>query len=137
MEYLLFIPLGYAAYKDYKERIIPDWTWIAISVLAAALNKKEIIHNLIPAGLLFVLTLSIGIFLNGFGGGDVKLITSLALLLGDRIYPLLFFACIIGIAYGIKLYGFKGIKQKNANVPLAVFLLVGYVTISIVKVNFM
>ena len=124
---LYAVPIICAAITDWKKRIIPDWTWIAILMIGIAsvlINGKDTIY--IPllerfAGLLYpaVSLLIIAFKWGGVGGGNIKLTAALGF--GFGLYGLvviLFFAVIPACVYA------EVTKQKS--VPLAVFLGIGF-----------
>lgn len=126
---LLFcaIPMLCAAVTDWKKRIIPDWTWIAILMVglaSAVINGKGILYIPLPerlVGLLFpaVSLLMIAFKWGGVGGGDIKLTAALGFCFGlYGLAAILFFAVIPACIYA------RATKQRS--VPLAVFLCIGF-----------
>lgn len=132
---LLFcaIPIICAAITDWKKRIIPDWTWIAILMVGLACavisegiswDVEYILYIPLPervAGLLFpaVSFLIIAFKWGGVGGGDIKLTAAMGFCFGlYGLTAILFFAVIPACVYA------GATKQKS--VPLAVFLAVGF-----------
>ena len=124
---LYAIPMACAAITDWKKRIIPDWTWIAILMVglaSAVINGKGILF--IPllerfVGLLFpaVCLLIIAFKWGGVGGGDIKLTAALGFCFGlYGLAAILFFAVIPACIYA------RATKQRS--VPLAVFLCIGF-----------
>ena len=124
---LCAIPMACAAITDWKKRIIPDWTWIAILMVglaSAVINGKGILY--IPlherlVGLLFpaVSLLMIAFKWGGVGGGDIKLTAALGFCFGlYGLAAILFFAVIPACIYA------RATKQRS--VPLAVFLCIGF-----------
>ncbi|WP_242860375.1 A24 family peptidase [Desulfosporosinus sp. I2] len=124
---LYAIPMICAAITDWKKRIIPDWTWIAILMVgfaSAVINGKGILY--IPllerfTGLLFpaVSLLMIAFKWGGVGGGDIKLMAALGFCFGlYGLAAILFFAVIPACIYA------RATKQRS--VPLAVFLCIGF-----------
>jgi leader peptidase (prepilin peptidase)/N-methyltransferase len=122
---LLFctVPLLWAAITDFKKRIIPDWTWIAIVLFGGisaflipypALSQR-IVGFLLPGFCLFFLAIKYG----GVGGGDIKLMSAMGFCFG--LYGLASILCFaLPPAY---LYA-KVTRQRS--VPLAVFLFIGF-----------
>jgi len=122
---LCAIPILWAAVTDFRKRIIPDWTWIAIlligGVSAFMLPYPTLLERiagfLLPGLCLFLLAMKYG----GVGGGDIKLTAAMGFCFGlYSLATILFFALIPACIYA------KATKQKN--VPLAVFLNIGFFT---------
>jgi leader peptidase (prepilin peptidase)/N-methyltransferase len=122
---LCAIPILWAAVTDFRKRIIPDWTWIAIlligGVSAFMLPYPTLLERiagfLLPGLCLFLLAMKYG----GVGGGDIKLTAAMGFCFGlYSLATILFFALIPACIYA------KATKQKN--VPLAVFLSIGFFT---------
>jgi leader peptidase (prepilin peptidase)/N-methyltransferase len=122
---LCAVPILWAAVTDFRKRIIPDWTWIAILLIggvSAFLLKtpypplfERIAGFLLPGLCLFLLAVKYG----GVGGGDIKLTATMGFCFGlYSLAAILFFALIPACIYA------KATKQKS--VPLAVFLGVGF-----------
>jgi leader peptidase (prepilin peptidase)/N-methyltransferase len=122
---LCAVPLVWAAVTDFRKRIIPDWTWIAILLIggvSAFMLKtphpplfERIAGFLLPGISLFLLAMKYG----GVGGGDIKLTAAMGFCFGlYSLAAILFFALIPACIYA------KATKQKS--VPLAVFLGVGF-----------
>lgn len=120
---LCSIPILWAAVTDYRKRIIPDWTWIAIvlvgGVSAFLLSDPTLVQRiagfLLPGFCLLFLAMKYG----GVGGGDIKLTAALGFCFGlYGLTAILFFAVIPACIYA------RIIRQRS--VPLAVFLCVGF-----------
>ena len=120
---LCAIPIVWAAITDFRKRIIPDWTWIAIlligGVSAFMLPYPTLLERiagfLLPGLCLFLLAMKYG----GVGGGDIKLTAAMGFCFGlYSLAAILFFALIPACIYA------KVTKQKS--VPLAVFLGIGF-----------
>lgn len=127
------VPILCAAITDWKKRIIPDWTWVAIlvtgifcAVMGESIGREVQGILYVPllervAGLVFPATVLLLIALKwgGTGGGDIKLTAALGFAFG--LYGLvfiLFFAVIPACIYA------GATRQKS--VPLAVFLAIGF-----------
>jgi leader peptidase (prepilin peptidase)/N-methyltransferase len=119
------VPILWAAVSDYRKRIIPDWTWIAVlligGVSAFLFNTpyipllERILGLLLPGVTLLLLAVKYG----GVGGGDIKLTAAMGFCFGlCGLAAILFFALLPAWIYA------KATKQKS--VPLAVFLCVGF-----------
>nr|WP_312577767.1 A24 family peptidase [Sedimentibacter sp.] len=121
---LLFcaVPLTWAAVTDYKKRMIPDWTWIAILLigivsaifLPTSALYERITGFLLPGLCLLFLAMKYG----GVGGGDIKLTASMGFTFGlNTLAVILLFALFPACIYA------RVTKQRS--VPLAVFLCTG------------
>lgn len=122
---LCAVPILWAAISDYRRRIIPDWTWIAVlligGVSAFLFNTPyiplidRILGFLLPGVSLLFLAVKYG----GVGGGDIKLTAAMGFCFGlYGITAILFFALVPACVYG------KVTGQKS--IPLAVFLCIGF-----------
>lgn len=121
---LYTIPLLWAAVIDYRKRIIPDWTWIALlligiasAFLLPAPNLDERIAGLLIPGLCLLLLAS---KYGGVGGGDIKLTAAMGFCFGlDTLAFILFFALLPACIYAA--------VTRQRSIPLAVFLFIGFV----------
>jgi leader peptidase (prepilin peptidase)/N-methyltransferase len=122
---LCAIPILWAAITDYRKRIIPDWTWIAILLIGGASAFllpyptlfERIVGFLLPGLCLFFLAVNF----SGIGGGDIKLTAAMGFCFGlYSLAVILFIALLPACIYA------KATKQKS--VPLAVFLSIGFFT---------
>lgn len=122
---LCAVPILLAAISDYRRRIIPDWTWIAVlligGVSAFLFNipyiplLDRVLGFLLPGLSLLFLAVKYG----GVGGGDIKLTAAMGFCFGlYGIVDILFFALLPACIYA------NLTKQKS--VPLAVFLCIGF-----------
>jgi len=122
---LCTVPILWAAVTDFRKRIIPDWTWIAILLIGGVsvfMLKtpyptlfERIAGFLLPGISLFLLAIKYG----GVGGGDIKLTAAIGFCFGlYSLADILFFALVPACIYA------KATKQKS--VPLAVFLGIGF-----------
>jgi|GEM_PF-6133014 len=116
MSALILIPLAYAAWIDHKQRIIPDASWIAIIILRIVLGVH--LEHIIWGGVIFLLLYLWAIFVPGMGGGDVKLLSAMALFLGNMTLPFFIMTFVLAFLYGLILY--MKTKDKNVVIPLAV-----------------
>ena len=117
------VPLVWAAITDYRKRIIPDWTWIAILLTGIAsvfLSPVPALYEriagfLLPGACLLLLAIKYG----GVGGGDIKLMAAIGFCFGlYSLAVILFFALLPACTYA------KATKQKS--IPLATFLCIGF-----------
>lgn len=121
---LCFIPLLWAAFMDWKKRIIPDWTWItilAIGGVSAFLFPEPTLPERIAGFLLSgVCLLLLAITkAESVGGGDIKLTAALGFCFGlNALAAILFFALSPALIYAA--------ATRQRSVPLAVFLCIGF-----------
>jgi len=120
---LCVIPLLWAAFMDWKKRIIPDWTWItilAIGGVSAFLFPEPALPERIAGFLLpGICLLLLALIYGGVGGGDIKLTAALGFCFSlNALAAILFFALPPACIYA------KATRQRN--VPLAVFLCIGF-----------
>ena len=127
----------YAAYRDIKERIIPNklvtamlCVWVLIAIPQLLVRTEAVIGMVFSAVVGFALT---GVLLalvyiishRGIGGGDVKFMTVAGLYLGARgAVSALLYGSILSAITGLLLVAFKKIDLKSA-IPLMPFLYVG------------
>lgn len=87
---LFSLVLAFAAVCDVRERRIPNWTVIAIAVLAVpwilAQPSMPFATSLAAAGIAFLVTLPLYAF-RVVGAGDSKLATAVALFVGLHYLP--------------------------------------------------
>ncbi|PTQ52235.1 MAG: hypothetical protein HSCHL_0706 [Hydrogenibacillus schlegelii] len=116
MTALVLLPLAAAAWVDFKTRLIPPWTWIAVIALRLVLGPtKE--HFLWGLGTFAVFFLWF-VLVPGMGGGDVKLLSAMAFFLGGKTPAFLALTFLLALVCGIVL--FVRTKNRNALIPLAV-----------------
>jgi leader peptidase (prepilin peptidase)/N-methyltransferase len=120
---LCVIPLLWAAFMDWKKRIIPDWTWISILLIGGIsaflfpepAPAQRIAGFLLPGVCLLFLSVKYG----GVGGGDVKLTAALGFCFGlNTLAAILFFSLPPALVYGL--------ATRQRSIPLAVFLCIGF-----------
>lgn len=120
---LCAVPILCAAVTDYKKRIIPDWTWIAvllIGLVSAFLLPypapvQRIAGFLLTGLCLLLLALKYG----GVGGGDIKLTAAMGFCFGlNTLAAILLFALIPACIYSA--------VTRQRSIPLAVFLCIGF-----------
>lgn len=128
VQFMALVPLGAAAWTDWREKRIPD----SCAFLVASCGLLGVVLNGWPLEeALWGLVLLGGVFLlcgaavpANVGGGDIKLCAALGLLLGPLPGMLMaLFALMLTVAWG-------GLVKVKA-VPLAPFLLVSYLMILI------
>jgi leader peptidase (prepilin peptidase)/N-methyltransferase len=120
---LCFIPLLWAAFMDWKKRLIPDWTWFSIILIGGVSAflfpepalPERIAGFLLPGACLLFLAMKY----DGVGGGDVKLTAALGFCFGlNALAAIFFFALFPALVYGL--------VTRQRSVPLAVFLCIGF-----------
>lgn len=129
-----FLTSCWAAYTDYKNQIIPN-TAVLTNLVAAVLIFRD---NLVKNGYLWLaLTMFAVMFIlwlfKLIGAGDVKLFSSLVLLLGYYAFFTIFFALVMFIAVGYIQSNKKGENFWKFKMPLAPFLVPGMVLSIILK----
>jgi Flp pilus assembly protein protease CpaA len=130
-ELLLTLPIvvlaAYAGYTDLKRREIDDWVPIFIALYGTIMQllyfnrlPEAIFCAIVVFSMLFVVYLASK---GGLGGGDVKLLTSLAFFFGFNSFAVVMIACVIAAAYGIiqAIATRQGLKTESPFAP-AVFL---------------
>lgn len=134
------VPILCAAITDWRKRIIPDWTWVAIlvtgifyAVMGESIGRGVQGILYVPllertAGLLFpaIVLLLIALKWGGTGGGDIKLTSSLGFAFG--LYGLVFILFLAVIPACI----YAGATRQKS-VPLAVFLAVGFLAYACIQ----
>lgn len=114
----ILLLLGIAAYMDFKGGIVPNEIpalILAYSMLINVIHPEILLTNLIITLASFISLYIFYIIVNNhfgdsaFGGGDVKILSSLALYYGNNIIPIIFFSAILAFFYGLV----KGIKNKT------------------------
>lgn len=120
---LCAIPLLWAAVMDYRKRLIPDWTWIAIwliGVASAFLLPSPALYEriaglLLPGFCLLLLAVKYG----GVGGGDIKLTAAAGFTFGlNTLAAILFLALLPACLYAA--------VMRQRSIPLAVCLCIGF-----------
>jgi leader peptidase (prepilin peptidase)/N-methyltransferase len=120
---MFVLVLLYAAYYDYKYRIIPDKVHIIILILGVInMNVLDSFSGLI---VITLPVLIIGIMRGGIGGGDVKLMGASSFFLGvsGGLY-----GTVLGLLMAIVISGIDClIHGKKVNrMPLAPYMALGY-----------
>lgn len=119
---------------DLEQMIIPDKI-ILLLLICGVLNLIINIHNykMLLGGFLFATVFSFALCLisnGGVGGGDVKLISILGLLLGYyNVYILLFIAYLFATIIGLVRICFKKATMKSPT-PFGPFIALGFVILS-------
>lgn len=123
-----------ASYTDMKKRIIPDTLSVINIVLAILIYRTHILNNLINAVILFLAMLFIALITSSFGGGDIKILSTMTLLIGRNIY---FTILLAGIGMMI-LALIRASKTKEnffkIKYPFAPFILGGVLIMFIINI---
>ncbi|MCG0275647.1 MAG: A24 family peptidase [Thermosediminibacteraceae bacterium] len=121
----VIILLGYLSYVDLKKREVPDLAVLALFIysLLACRNLKE---GLITGGLVFIVHLSAAVITNGgIGGGDIKLMSVLAFLLGRD-----FFLMVLPMAWlmiAMLVYALFTGRGLRYSIPLVPYIFISFV----------
>lgn len=130
---IAFVITAIAGYIDKKKGIIPDILWIMNIMSAVIIYKTELIKNgnLTKAFVTFIVLLLIAVITNKIGGGDVKYIPTLILLLGEVGYIIVAIGLIVQILYAMARSRFTGEQWLLIKLPLAPYLFIGMATTTI------
>lgn len=131
---ILFVPyllcFAAAVYTDIRTLTIPDWiplTLLGVGVLKLVFSFSwesliSSLAGLVGIGLLLLIPT---LFVDGIGGGDIKLCAAAAYVIGlRRAVPALIISLVLAILYALL---FKRGKGKALELPLAPFLFIGHV----------
>ena len=134
---LVFLLLFIAAWKDIREKRIPNWltetafgVWLMLFRVGEKLFGKEVfvitkMHLIETAALILGLTFFVICSRHGLGFGDVKLLGAVSLYLGlDRTLACLFYGLLLAAGISLILIYIGRIRRKSG-IPLAPFLLFG------------
>lgn len=129
-----FITCCVAAYTDYRRRIIPNTVAVVNIVAAVLIYRSGLIKNghLWLALSMFAVMFAMWLF-KLIGAGDVKLLSSLVLLLGYNAFFAIFFALLLFIAVGYIKARQTAENFWKLKMPLAPFLIPGMVLSIILK----
>jgi len=131
---LIILALFIAAYIDLNKREIPDWITYPLIVIG-------FLSSLFPATFINIIFAAV-FFIIGYiaynkkilGGGDVKLITGIILMLPaqyasiDFIITFLFLSCICALGYYVVAILLKKEKLNiSATIPLAPCIMIGFI----------
>jgi Flp pilus assembly protein protease CpaA len=117
------IVLLFAAWTDWKWRIIPDWLTYPSMVVALLYHYiHNQLGNSVFGGLfVFLMLMVLGLFVpNGIGGGDMKLLTFLGFALG---FPLVNGVILLAFLSGLI---FSKV-MKQVHIPFAPFIAFSFV----------
>jgi len=123
-----------ASYFDVKTRQIPDWIWVLAVVLAIAVWQKDLFKN---GNLLFAILIFICLFLLAYykllGGGDLKLISALTLLVGGSITTAIAAGTLLQLGFAYWRMLRTGENMWRQRLPLMPFVLFGLVAVVIIN----
>lgn len=128
---LVLVPLSFAAWEDYRRRIIPNWT--VNLILFCSVCKLVNYPSLLPNALLGFLAiggllLTAAVAMEGIGGGDVKLCTALGLLSGfDLGWVILLLSLSMLLVFGL-------LRDAKA-LPFAPFVWLAYLLVLPIFLN--
>jgi leader peptidase (prepilin peptidase)/N-methyltransferase len=125
---LFVLVLLYAAYYDYKYRIIPDKVHVIIMLLG--LIDISVVDSFLGLILVPLPVLAVGIIRGGIGGGDIKFIGSVSFFLGIEVG---LYGSVLGLLIGIIISGIYNLisSVKVNEFPLAPYLALGYIMVLI------
>ena len=120
---MFVLVLLYAAYYDYKYRLIPDKVHIIIMILG--LINMNVLDSFSGLMVTTLPVLIIGIMRGGIGGGDIKLMGASSFFLGvsGGLY-----GTILGLLMAIVISGIDCLiyGKKVNRMPLAPYMALGY-----------
>jgi len=137
----VIIACVHACYTDLKNGTISNWTTYGLMLIGFVGNVitayfvpnglAMLAHTVLLSGIFFVL-LYILFQLKSLGGGDVKLLTGIALCLPDILVllTLCFYIFAVGLGYSIYV---RARKLKEKEIPYAPIILVGTILAIIVN----
>ena len=122
---LFVLVLLYAAYYDYKHRIIPDKVHVIILLLG--LIDISVVDSLLGLILVPLPVLIVAIMKGGVGGGDIKFIGAISFFLGFEVG---LYGSVLGLLIGIVISVIYSLisSVKVNRFPLAPYLVLGYLT---------
>ena len=115
---LLLLPLLSCAYIDYKTGLIPN-QYVIVTAFVSLIISENLLKSVISAFFIGVILITLTILIDGFGGGDIKLIIAYSLSTSFNTSLL-----ILGLA--VALCGVYGGLRKIKLVPFAPFLLIAH-----------
>ncbi|WP_281054647.1 prepilin peptidase [Thermosediminibacter oceani] len=118
------VVLGYLSWVDIKKREVPDWAVLALFIysLFACRNLKE---GFIIGGFVFITHLLVAIAASGsIGGGDIKLISVLAFLMGRDFF--LITLSLAGLMLATLIYALVTGKGLRYSIPLVPYLFLSF-----------
>ena len=127
---LFFCLMGCAVYTDIKKREIPTIIWSSVALIS--LFNFQAVHLF---GILAALPLLIAAMISpsGIGGGDIKLVAAVGLVIGfwKALMGMTIGLCLVIIFHGsIKLFNATMRNEYGRRAyPLAPFLALGYICI--------
>lgn len=127
---LAFLPLSYAAVRDYRKRIIPDNAVLLLSlcaVIKVTLQQSTWISALTGGLTIGALLLILAVHTDSLGGGDIKLSAAIGS----------FFGLLTGfliLAAALLLVFICGKVKKAEKHPFAPFVLAGVVVIDLIQI---
>ncbi|WP_422445344.1 prepilin peptidase [Thermoanaerobacterium sp. DL9XJH110] len=116
--------LGCLSYVDIKKREVPDLAVLAL-FLYSLFIVKDLKASFIMGGSIFIIQLLLAVVTNGgVGGGDIKLFSVVAFLLGNDLYLLALPMAIL--MAGTTLYCLITKKGLRYSVPFAPYIFISF-----------
>lgn len=117
-EIIVLVPVILAGIIDFKTMKIPNYITFPFIIIAFFYNAFSGDFKLALLG--FVVSFILGnvfFIIGGMGGGDVKLMIGIAIMLGYKeFFNILFIASIIGVLWGLSLIIRKYFKERTFNI---------------------
>lgn len=125
-----------ASYYDIKTRQIPDWIWALAVVLSVVIWQKTLLKNgnLMVAVLIFICLFFLAYY-RLLGGGDMKLISALALLTGGSITIAIAAGTLLQLAFAYFKMLRTGENMWRQRLPLMPFVFFGLVVAVIINLT--
>lgn len=125
--FIILVSLFIATYTDIKTKTIPVFLFPAISLIGVIYlsyqRNYDVKSSFLFALFTFISYLILALFFNG-GGGDIIMMTSLALLFNKEILYVILIShtimCIVSFVLYVK-------RKKKETLPFAPFVLVAYI----------
>lgn len=127
---LAFLPLSYAAVRDYQKRIIPDNAVLLLSLCAVVkvvLRQSTWISALTGGLTIGALLLILAVHTDSLGGGDIKLSAAIGSFFG-------FGTGLLILIVSLLLLLICGKAKKAETLPFAPFALAGVVVIDLIQI---
>lgn len=140
MKYLADIPILmsslYASYTDLKRMEIDNWLCGLIAVYAILVNLSNpavLVKNIIWAVCFFAVFLAIYVlFDDSIGGGDIKMLSALAVYYGSNILLLTFIANVAALIYCL-VAGLLKRKDEKRSIKFGPFIFLAVVIMTLGK----
>lgn len=128
------ITLGYLSYVDVKKREVPDLPVLAL-FLYSFFIVKDLKASLVMGGITFLIQLILAVITNGgIGGGDIKLFSAVAFLMGHDLY-LLALPMAVMMA-GTLIYCLAARKGLWCSAPFVPYIFISFIFYFLLEVVF-